>query len=248
MSRNQSQLLDETIGIPIETIEGSNLYVNSETDELDRILQGSILNEQDPLPVDIDEFFKLFKTVIEAKLTYENNTGNVLVTRSYPDQEQLQKWNELIVYKLNYRSPARVDQSSIRERGKVIPLTPIQRQHNVPDPDYPGYTINVYEYRYENEIELTCWSRNCEEADFRARWLEDTMLDLGWYFSASGIDAINYIDRSADKESLVQPGELKFSGCPLNYWVRTKKLYKNRSKTITEIKTILQISGEIASD
>jgi len=211
-----------------------------------QLTQVLALNNPNPDHKDIDYFYVLMQQLIQAILVYYGENTNVIYTHEFPVTEQL-KWKEIITTKLLSRHYARVSKSSPTEEENVRAYVPLARMQQIPDPEYPGHTINVYEQGYENIIEFTCWALTNEEANKRALWFENIMTDFAVFFGANGIGKIFYLGRSEDTQKSTQPGDLVHFGCPLNYRVFTSKVYKERLKILKEVILSIRSGVDTAS-
>jgi hypothetical protein len=123
--------------------------------------------------------------------------------------------------------------------GKVKNLKPRCREEK-DDPLVSGYKLAFIGYWYDNLIRLTCWAHTNKEANARADWLQNLMLDYDWWFCAEGISRVIFMERQEDK--VLEVDDNKWYGRPLDYFVKTEKIKVLSMREIEEIIITLTMS------
>jgi hypothetical protein len=139
--------------------------------------------------------------------------------------------DEVIAISFATREPGMVGQGRPFE-NKTKNLRPILREV-LDDPDYPGYKKAIMGYYYDNIIRLTCWARTNKTANKRAVWLENMMEEYTWWFAYSGVNRIFY--EGWRTPVLLDINNQRFYGRPIDFYVRTEKLFHLSQKKIEEI-------------
>jgi len=230
-----------------EAIESTLSKIDGETLSQFSFINNTLLTNVSPLKVDLDVFYKLFKAVVEGAITQQGLTWDIIVARENPDEENQKEWQDIITFKLKKREFGGTNQRSVDDPIATRPTKPTLVKI-IPDPDHIGYEIEIHEQRFENKIIITPWALTPEEADFRAMWLEEVMLNFNFFFLANGIDDVIYLGRNEDIEKFLSPGKVKHFGCPLEYWVRTTKRYVKKIKTLDEVIMVLKQNARLLED
>jgi hypothetical protein len=139
--------------------------------------------------------------------------------------------SEVIALSIASREPGSFSQGRPFE-GKEKNRRPIVREI-VNDPDNPGYKRIVLGFFYDNTLRITAWARTNKEATKRAIWVEDMIEDYSWWFTRSGVNRILF-------EKWLFPVFMEvnnnpYYGRPIDYFVRTEKLFNISQKTLEEI-------------
>lgn len=117
---------------------------------------------------------------------------------------------------------------------------PIFREE-VDDPDHVGYKRVVLGYYYDNTIRLTAWARTNKAANERALWLETVMEEYSWFFTYSGVNRILF--EGWRQNEIIEINGNKYYGRPIDYFVRTEKLWNVSQKTLEEI--VVRLTSQI---
>jgi hypothetical protein len=139
--------------------------------------------------------------------------------------------DEVIAISFATREPGMVGQGRPFE-NKTKNLRPILREI-LDDPEYLGYKKAILGYYYDNIIRLTCWARTNKTANKRAIWLENLMEQYTWWFAYSGVNRIFY--EGWRTPVLLDINNQRFYGRPIDFYVRTEKLFHMSQKKIEEI-------------
>jgi hypothetical protein len=116
--------------------------------------------------------------------------------------------------------------------GNVKNRKPILREI-VDDPDNPGYKRAVLGYYYDNILRLTAWARTNKQANQRAIWIENFMEEYSWFFAFSGVNRILFDGWRQHKT--IEINNNKYYGRPIDFFVRTEKLWNISQKNLEEI-------------
>lgn len=179
---------------------------------------------------DILDVLQLIKQAITdyEERTGVNEDGKVGLIYEKPDTDlQL----ETISISVDSRNPGSFSQGKPGE-GQVKNRRPILREI-VNDPDNPGYKRAVLGYYFDNVIRLTSWARTNKQANKRAVWLESLMEEYTWFFTMYGVNRIMF--EGWRKNETIDIGGNRYYGRPIDYFVRTEKLWNISQKTLEEI-------------
>jgi hypothetical protein len=172
---------------------------------------------------DIDGFFQLTSEVVKLQQMQEGVQKPVLFTEEFPDQEDnLDK--EIITFLIKDRKPGAFEQVPVgtamganRNRARRYMF-----REAIDDPNNSGMKIHMYGLEFDNLVEFNIWASKNRTANRRALWFEDLMEQWRWYFLASGIKKLDYIQRNADEH--LAPDNKKIVCRTLSYYVRTEKI------------------------
>jgi len=123
--------------------------------------------------------------------------------------------------------------------GSTKNLRPILREHRI-DPDNPGYRIAVFGKWFDNLIRFTCWAQTNKEAIQRAFWFEDFMEKYSWFFVASGVPRVIFMEQ---EEQVIDNDGNKIYGRSLVYFVKTEEITEISEKELEEIVITLSLEG-----
>ena len=207
----------------------------------------NILSKSNNLPppvASLQDFYQLVYNCFTEKLKHEDGSQSVVLSRSFPLLSQ-EIFHEIVAYTLKGRIHAKFGQQGAMDgknqtRSPVRP-SPIMVAQDLPDPAQPGQLINVYDWRFENVIEITSWAQTPEEAEYRSLWLESMFRDYRDYFQRNGCGLIILQQRTEDIERTIQPGDVRHFGCPLLYKVMTAQRTYARIKSLQEVQAGLGI-------
>jgi hypothetical protein len=138
---------------------------------------------------------------------------------------------EVVSLSLERREPGAFSQGAPFE-GKVKNRTPLFREE-IDDPDNPGYKLAILGYWYDNVLRMTCWARTNKAASDRALWVENVMVEYGWYFTSSGVSRLIYWGRGP--EVTREFDGHKVYGRSIDYYVKTEKLRAVSQKKLEQI-------------
>ena len=85
------------------------------------------------------------------------------------------------------------------ERAPTKELTPLKKRYFTvePDPEYPGYNVEIYKTWYDCRVSFQCFARTNREARHLALQLEDFLTTYAGYFKEQGISEINFLGEEA---------------------------------------------------
>jgi hypothetical protein len=126
--------------------------------------------------------------------------------------------------------------------NKVQNRRPILREY-IDDPDNPGYKRAVLGMFYDNVIRLTCWAGTNKQANENALWLEQMMEDYAWFFTMNGVNRIFFDGWRANLKNEIMNNT--YYGRPIDYFVRTERLWNVSQKTLEEICINVGFSSEV---
>jgi len=187
----------------------------------------------------LNDFYLLVKRAIDDMELRASTPEDhkVTFTEENPDHKSE---SEVITFSLVHRQPGAFGKGAPFEgRTKNLKFRP---RESLIDTENPTYKIQVNGYYYDNIVRFTCWARTNKEANARAVWFEDLMVEYDWWFKLQGMQRVIFWERSTDIVTDVD--ENKWYGRPINYFVRTEKLKAFSEKQIEEILIRLSLSSE----
>jgi len=179
---------------------------------------------------DIVEVLELLRQVIVDYDERTRQTPSATIDVIYDNPERPVE-SEVISLAFTSREPGMFGQGRPYE-NKTLNRRPILREC-VDDPDHPGYKRAVLGMFYDNTIRMTCWARTNKEASNRALWLERMMEEYSWYFVSQGTNRILF-DGWRQNVTL-DIFNNTYYGRPIDYFVRTERLWNVSQKTLEDI-------------
>lgn len=180
----------------------------------------------------LDEFYELMMKVLQAANIIDGTEYSLSFTKEYPPVDAKLP---AISAKLLRRSPW-----SFRGRQELMPRV----MEDLPDPQYPGNTLQILLRRQINEVELICWAKTAKEMGRLAEWVEDKFYEYLWVLQWCGeAHPITWIGRGEDiyREDRMQP----MYGAPLRFSVVTGKISYKRSTILRRFATIIGVGSSI---
>lgn len=193
--------------------------------------QGERLRQPKPAQ-DIDGFTDLVSRVIlEQQISEDVPLNNrIQFLEDFPPGDIT---TELITFGLVTRVPGSLSRGQHMNQ-RVREVKPHIRGIE-DDPTKPGYKIITLGQKFENEILLTCWAKTNKRANWRARWLEDTLRNWTWYIRHEGVEDFYFIEQERDIVMKLDGTNNTLKGRPLRYWIRTERLSHVLEPTIRRI-------------
>jgi hypothetical protein len=181
---------------------------------------------------DVEGFFTLVKRCLEDKQNSEAIASDLRLNflEEHPPEEIE---TETISFKLRSREPASFSQGKALNQ-RVQEMKPHIRSIES-DPTQPGHKIITLGQQFENVVELTCWAKTNKQANYRARWLEDTLREYAWYIKYEGVMEFFFQSQENDMVLEVDSTSNTLKGRPLLYYVRTERLTHILEPTIRRI-------------
>jgi len=189
---------------------------------------------------DIVEVMELIRTAIKDYEARNHTIPDAQVGIAYEKPDKAFE-TELITMAVTSRVPGMYQQGRPNE-GNIKNRRPLLRE-TLDDPDAPGYKRLVLGYFYDNILRLTCWAKTNKQANERALWLETVMEEYDWFFVYSGVNRLLY--ESWRTNEVVDIGNNRYYGRPIDFFVRTEKLINMREKTLEQIIFRLTVSNEV---
>jgi len=191
---------------------------------------------------DIDDLPDLISQVLEDKQNDEGIDSNQRV-KFYSEMPPKDVVTEVITFGLVRREPASMTRGGpfTKERIEWKPRI----REVAPHPTMPGMAIVVQGQQFENEISLTCWTKTNKRADYRARWLEDTLHEYMWFLKFNGLHEMIFLGQGEDMVVKLDNTENVLMGRPLRWYVRTERLTHVNEPTIRRL--IIQARLELQS-
>ena len=179
---------------------------------------------------DINDIAELIYKAIQdyETRTHATNDAKVNIVYEYPDMDFDA---ETISICYMHRVPGAYSQGGAGE-GNIKNRRPILREQ-MKDPDNPGYRRSVMGFYYDNIIRLIAWARTNKVANNRAVWLENVMEEYSWFFAFSGVNRILF-EGWRPSETITINNNTYF-GRPIDFFVRTEKLFNISEKELEQI-------------
>ena len=199
------------------------------------------ISEPTKTPGPAKDIIEVLGLIRQAVLDYDERTRvtqDATVDVTYDNPEKAVEV-EVISLAFADRSPGMFGQGRPFE-NKTKNLRPILREV-VDDPDNPGYKRAVLGMYYDNVIRLTCWARTNKAANERALWLERMMEEYSWFFVSQGTNRILFDGWRAN--ITIDIFNNTYYGRPIDYFVRTERLWNVSQKTLEEIYIKLAFSN-----
>ena len=176
----------------------------------------------------ITDVYNFFKQWQEKTGEFKDFTFNASFADVAPSEEEGNALRFTIVDSKN----ATVTNSNIRNNSKILRLT-------TKDELNPGYTVNIYERRYDVLIRFIAWSKNYRDAlNFSERFM-DLMEEYRGVFIQRGLQQLNFVSR--DEDIFRQVNNFSLYGVPMLYYIKTNKIEKVYEKDIESIVINLDI-------
>lgn len=129
------------------------------------------------------------------------------------------------------RSPAK-DHSARDLKPRVVDVVK-------DDPNYPGENVVWYMQRFDNIVSFKMVAPTATDANRMANWFEDLMVKGSEFFSLNGFNHFYFEEREADQYMADSKSEQGAYIRPLNYYVRTRKVYKLNEKTLDRLVVLM---------
>jgi hypothetical protein len=185
-------------------------------------------------PADLPKFFEMLDYAVKEQQKKDGEPHPIDVVENYPPTY---KQNETITFSVRRREPGTFSKDKPFDGKKNY--KPILRE-SYPDPENPGYRIQVLGLWFDNLVEIMCWALTNKAANARATWLENLMLSYAWYFRYNGVQQILYAGRESDKRIDVE--NIVVFQRPLLYYLRTEKLFTVSEKTIEDLLVTVELA------
>lgn len=177
----------------------------------------------------IDEFYVLLQKVLEAAVIIDGTDYLIRMTKEWPPIDAALPCFSI---KLLGREPW-----SNRGRRELAP----RLIEELPDPQFPGDVLQIYQRRQLNEIQITCWARTSKTADKLANWLEDKFYEYMWVLQWAGTSQpITWLGR--DEDIYREERRQQMYGAPIRFQVVTAKLTYKRATILRRIARTLGIT------
>lgn len=121
------------------------------------------------------------------------------------------------------------------ERAPMKELTPLKKRYFTiePDPEYPGYNVEIYKAWYECRVGFQCFARTNREARHLALQLEDFLTTYAGYFKEQGISEINFLGEEAPQYLNETAGVVPYR--TLYYKLRIEHTIVVRTKVLEDV-------------
>ena len=206
--------------------------------------------------ISIYNFFRIFsrlaKAVYPRDILDGNGVGKELrVVSAYPDDlleyaggtevNPAGGFIDTITFQITRREPA-----SLRDK----PFNPAKELK----PRFMDYTntgesqaIEIRKQRFDNLIQLDCWTRSNKEADEMMEWLEEFLVQYASYFKDMGIVEMYYFRGGrftwgTTEEEAIDRWRNPFKVRSVSWYVRTERLWTIDHNEIEEVRISLEVT------
>jgi hypothetical protein len=207
------ELLDPNVRISVEHIFNN---------QIERSLDSS----SSTAPGRARNYYEFLTLVEKALEDYQTRTPILPISRKLK-----MSWESVVK-----RKPGAFSQGAPFE-GSVKNLRPVLREHRE-DPDNPGYRTAVLGKWFDNSVRFTCWAQTNKEAIQRSFWFEKFMEKYTWFFVASGVPRVLFMEQ---EEEVIDNDGNKIYGRSLVYFVKTEEITLISEKELEEIVVSLSV-------
>jgi len=181
---------------------------------------------------DIEGLYGLIDAALQDKQNSEGVVSDQQIefTEEYPvDDLRVER----VTFSLQHRQPGSISGGK-PYNSDVLELKPHVRNISN-DPHNVGYALITTGQKFENRIILTCWAKTNKRANYRARWLEDTLREYNWFIRYQGIEEFIFMEQQEDLLLELDGKANTLKGRPLIYYVRTERLGHVSEPTIRRL-------------
>ena len=178
-------------------------------------------------------FFDLTSSIIDKSQSNDGIEDNnkVKLTEEYPPEEFHNFGQEVIVYRVISREPARMNRT-----GTGRPQRKATYSYDFNGPQYPNKSIVVENRPVDHIIEFSCWAKTNRLANSRALWLEKLLINNSWRYETKGVEKFYWEGRGAD--TYMTSGEQRLFYRPLRFFVRFREFEVQMYSLIKDIQII----------
>ena len=98
--------------------------------------------------------------------------------------------------------------------------------HDLRSANEPNKVIVVESRPIDHSIQLSCWSKNADQANRLALWLENSLIMHSWAFEVQGAERFYWEKRGAD--TYWTTGGQRLHQRPLNFFLRLRE-FRNKA-------------------
>jgi len=194
--------------------------------------------------VDLPGFYALVKTAIEdiQERAGTSSQARVLFSEEEPqfhaDRQQTGSITEYISFRLIDRIPGKVSggRHGARTHGED------GRREWVPRLRYikqePGEILTktlVMGQFFDNVVEFSCWAQSNKAANARALWFQDLMSSYRWFFKASGVSEVYFVQQMEDNSFDGENGANKLKQRRLLFMIRTDRTFTLEESVLRQL-------------
>ena len=199
--------------------------------------------------ISIYNFFRTFSRL--AQVVYARDFGKELrVVSAYPDDLMEFKASrenpaggfiDTITFQITRREPASIHDKPFSP-DKALKPTFIDYQ-GMGD----GDVIEIKHQRFDNLVQLDCWTLSNKEADMMMEWLEEFLVKYTSYFKDMGIVEMYYFRGGrftwgTTEEEAMDRWRNPFKVRSVNWFVRTERLWTIDHNEIEEVRISLEVT------
>jgi len=181
----------------------------------------------------LDKFYELVAELIRNAQVQDGIIEDEIIafTEEYTPEEFHNFGDEVIVFRLLKREPARMD-----SKGTSRPQRNSMHSYEMLKPNFPNKSIIVESRPIDHIIELTCWAKTNRLANKRAIWLEKLLINNSWVFETQGVERFYWEGRGPD--TYMTSGEQRLFYRPLKFFVRFREFEAKLYSVIKDIEII----------
>lgn len=213
-------------GTVVKSLEIKTALKNPYEFDVSRFLPNTV-------PMSLGGFFDLTSTIISNSQTKSGiaTENQVKLTEEYPPEEFHNFGQEVIVYRVISREPARMNRT-----GTGRPQRKASYHYDLQAPQYPNKSIVVENRPVDHIIEFSCWAKTNRLANSRAIWLEKLLINNSWRYETKGIEKFYWEGRGPD--TYMTSGEQRLFYRPLRFFVRFREFEVKLHSLIKDIQII----------
>jgi hypothetical protein len=184
----------------------------------------------------------------ESRYTCTTLDGFVETLRRLLDAAWGPDWGELGEEVTNLNDPENVKLPQVIfhlvSRVPNEKLTPLKKKfyETFPDPDYPGYNVEIWRKWYDCKVAFHCYARTNREARHLANKLEAFLDTYTGYFKEQGLSELVFLGEDEPERTRLSGGLLPVR--TLLYLARVEEVHVVRGKLLEDITINVRQSEE----
>jgi len=191
--------------------------------------------------MDLPRFFSIAADLIKDAQTRAGATTFVQLTEEYPPEPFDDIGDEVIVYRVLRREPAKMN-----AKGTGRPHRKSTHYYDVISPEYPNKAVVIESRPVDHLIEFSCWGKSNKLANARALWLEKLFVNHAWAFTVQGVERFFWKDRGPD--TYMTSGGQRLFYRPVNFFMRLREFEVKATSLVRQIKIDWGLAGTYSSE
>lgn len=179
----------------------------------------------------LPKFFGLVQDLMQNHQDRDNVSDDlrVMLSEEYPPEDFINFGTEVICFRVLRREPG-----NMNTKATGRPHRKSTYSYEYKNPNAPGKVLVVESRPVDHKIEFTCWAKTNKDANKRALWFEQLLINHSWLFEINGAERFHWIDRGADTYTTSNSQRLVYR--PINFFLRYREF---EIKTYPTIKNIV---------